>query len=192
VTIPDGTPCDDGDACTFADACGAGVCAPASVVGCDDGDPCTVDLCDPAGGACFHDAVFCDDGDPCTADLCDPANGSCGSVPLDPADASDLRFLTRYLLVWTGAPGPDHWNTYRGTIPSELLGSRRAAYDHACFESSDLAGNGPTASIDFLDPAIATAFYYVVGGETACGDDAPGTGVAGQPRPVPFPCVTPP
>jgi hypothetical protein len=48
------------------------------------------------------------------------------------------------------------------------------------------------ASVDFLDLPITTTFYYVVGGETACGDDAPGAGFAGQPRPVPFPCVTPP
>jgi hypothetical protein len=50
--FPDGTPCDDGNACTVNDAYQGGQCtgAPAS---CDDGNPCTDDSCDAVGG-CKH------------------------------------------------------------------------------------------------------------------------------------------
>src|SRR5947209_2480772 len=96
--VPDGTPCDDGDACTTAETCLADQCL-GSAVSCDDGNGCTTDTCDPASG-CLHTAVdngtpcddanactaadacaagqcvgstvSCDDGNGCTADTCDP------------------------------------------------------------------------------------------------------------------------
>lgn len=46
--------CDDGNACTVADSCDAGVCNPGALVSCDDGNPCTADICEPIQG-CVHD-----------------------------------------------------------------------------------------------------------------------------------------
>ncbi len=95
-----GTPCDDGNACTQTDTCQAGacvggnpvtcpifdgchqvgVCNPTSgicsnpSISCDDGNACTADGCNPAIG-CVHSQISCDDGNACTADSCNPATG---------------------------------------------------------------------------------------------------------------------
>jgi regulation of enolase protein 1 (concanavalin A-like superfamily) len=100
----DGTPCDDGDACT-TDTCQTGGCVGAAIT-CNDGNSCTTDGCDPAtgckvtphkgscddgsvctvgdtctDGACVSGAAkTCDDGEPCTDDSCD-VTGGCVSVP---------------------------------------------------------------------------------------------------------------
>lgn len=68
---PDGTPCNDGNACTTGDACLDGACV-GTPRDCDDGNPCTDDACDTATG-CAHlpNTAPCDDGDPCTGpDAC--------------------------------------------------------------------------------------------------------------------------
>lgn len=82
----DGTPCDDGDACTSPDACDAGVCASTEAPCPDDGDPCTAPKC--TGGACGFESLegkACDDGDACTVgETC--AAGVCGGgVPAEGA-----------------------------------------------------------------------------------------------------------
>jgi hypothetical protein len=43
-------PCDDGDACTSADTCAAGLCTGGPPPDCDDGDPCTAESCDAITG----------------------------------------------------------------------------------------------------------------------------------------------
>ncbi|WP_437572060.1 kelch repeat-containing protein [Sorangium sp. So ce542] len=85
-----GPACDDGDACTGADACQAGRCAGAPVgdgAPCDDGDACTqADAC--AAGACVGAApVVCAAADPCQTPVCDPSTGRCLRA-LSPAGAS--------------------------------------------------------------------------------------------------------
>jgi hypothetical protein len=80
--------CMDGDPCTVADHCEAGVCV-GDVVECDDGNPCTEDSCTATGG-CEFEAAFgpCDDGDPCTAgDLC--SEGLCSGTPITCACQED-------------------------------------------------------------------------------------------------------
>jgi hypothetical protein len=70
--------CDDGDACTTADACADGICI-GPVGTCDDANACTADTCSPIG-ACVHQAVAasCDDGDVCSVlDAC--AAAACAS-----------------------------------------------------------------------------------------------------------------
>ena len=49
-SAPDGTPCDDGNACTQNETCQQGGCIGGDQVGCNDGDACTVDTCDPLLG----------------------------------------------------------------------------------------------------------------------------------------------
>jgi hypothetical protein len=77
--LPDGTACDDDNACTEAGACRAGVCESEAVV-CPDPGPCQLALaCEPALGCRSTpatDGASCDDGDPCTtASACD--EGAC-------------------------------------------------------------------------------------------------------------------
>ena len=87
AALADGKPCDDGDACTVATACQAGVCAGGTALGCDDGNPCTEDTCVPSVG-CVHttNGAACDDGDACTTGdhcalgLCQPGAPACGSL----------------------------------------------------------------------------------------------------------------
>lgn len=57
ATAPADSPCDDGDACTLQDQCGAaGVCLGTPKV-CDDGLPCTTDTCDASTGACQYPPI---------------------------------------------------------------------------------------------------------------------------------------
>jgi hypothetical protein len=81
ICSPDGSPCDDANACTTGDTCVAGACTPDATIPCpDDGNPCTEDVCVPATGTCGAPATgTCDDGDPCTtSDVC--AGGACGGA----------------------------------------------------------------------------------------------------------------
>ncbi|MCC6669411.1 MAG: hypothetical protein IT375_37080, partial [Polyangiaceae bacterium] len=101
---PEGTACNDDNACTAGESCSGGSCGGGAAVPTDDGNACTADACDPQGGvshtplpagsAC-DDADLCnggetcdgagacepgtppsvDDGNPCTADACDPQTG---------------------------------------------------------------------------------------------------------------------
>ncbi len=74
--MPDGTGCDDGDACTRSDSCRAGVCTGAEPVVCQPLDQChAAGRCDPATGDCstpeLAEGTACDDGDACTrSDSC--------------------------------------------------------------------------------------------------------------------------
>ncbi len=79
--LADGTPCDDGNACTEQTFCDGGTCEGSSVV-CDDGNLCTDDACDTLVG-CTHDHndIECDDGNECTDnDKCQ--DGQCGGSPI--------------------------------------------------------------------------------------------------------------
>ena len=79
-----GTPCDDGNACTEADTCSDGVCTGIPVI-CDDGNPCTTDYCDAGTGSCVFQPLageVCDDGDDCTVDDTCQTDGTCVGIPL--------------------------------------------------------------------------------------------------------------
>lgn len=94
---PDGTPCDDGIACTSDDVYNNGICSgiPDDSF-CNDGTPCTIDVCDSVSGCiyeaapgnlCMSPAGPCDTGGYCTDEAtCDYGglypdgynSGSCG------------------------------------------------------------------------------------------------------------------
>lgn len=82
----DGASCDDGDACTQADTCMAGVCTPSAPIPCTPSDAChDTGLCDPATGMCSNpakmDGATCDDGSPCSEmDHCEM--GACVAAPV--------------------------------------------------------------------------------------------------------------
>jgi hypothetical protein len=107
----DGSPCNDGNACTQTDTCQTGTCVGANPVVCTAQDQCHVaGTCDPAAGACSNPAaadgtacndgnactqtdtcqagtcvganpVNCDDGNICTVDFCDLNTGVCDHIP---------------------------------------------------------------------------------------------------------------
>ena len=80
----DGTPCDDGNACTQSDTCQAGVCT-GNPVTCTALDQChEVGTCDSATGTCSNppspNTKSCDDHDACTqTDTCNGAGACTGS-----------------------------------------------------------------------------------------------------------------
>lgn len=82
-----GTPCNDGDACTTVDTCQGGVCTGSSPVVCTASDQChDAGTCNPATGACSTppkaNGAGCNDSNACTAtDTCQ--SGTCtGSAPV--------------------------------------------------------------------------------------------------------------
>jgi hypothetical protein len=197
-----GAACDDGSPCTADDVCvtdplAGGVSCQGKQVSCADNDACTVDVCDADTGACVHPPLSCDDGNACTADGCDPDAGGCVHAPIVPGEVAPLEFKSDAATFgWPATPDAAHWNSYRGSIPPGMLGSRLpaapSAYDHACFESADAAGDGATVSTDTGIPRAGFAFYYLVSGETSCGEGTLGHASSGVQRPNPFPCPTPP
>jgi hypothetical protein len=83
---------------------------------------------------------------------------------------------------------------YRGTIPSNGLGSRLPAsvYDQVCFESANAFGDGATITTDAAIPPVGTAFYYFVTGEGICGESSLHRASSGAVVPNTSPCPTPP
>jgi hypothetical protein len=79
--LTDGTSCNDGNPCTRADSCQAGVCVGGDPVVCTASDQCHVaGVCDPSTGACGNptaaEGTACNDGNPCTlTDAC--VSGAC-------------------------------------------------------------------------------------------------------------------
>jgi hypothetical protein len=90
---PNGTPCNDGNACTQTDTCVSGVCSGGAPVICVAHDQChAAGSCNPMTGACSNppavDGTGCSDGNACTqADVCQ--TGACvglspvACVPID-------------------------------------------------------------------------------------------------------------
>ena len=83
---PNGTTCNDGDACTQTDTCQAGVCTGSNDVICTASDQChNAGTCDPSTGQCSNpnkpNGTTCNDGSACTTvDVC--TAGVCtGSTP---------------------------------------------------------------------------------------------------------------
>jgi hypothetical protein len=95
---PDGSSCDDNDACTQTDTCQSGKCQGSNPVVCPAPDQCHLPgSCDPADGSCSNplkeDGATCNDANECTrADTCQ--NGTCvGEDPVvcdEPSVCHDL------------------------------------------------------------------------------------------------------
>ncbi len=187
ISEPNGLPCSDGDVCTTGDACRIGQCV-GNPVSCFDGDPCTTDSCNPVDGTCGNVPVSCDDGDACTADSCLSHTGQCAHAPVSFAQVSSLTLGGPFSFMWTGPAGV-WWNSYRGTIPSGLLGRRPGIYDHVCHETGDFLGDGHTMSLDPGLPDPGTAYYYIFTERNDCGEGPPGYDAADLARPNAKPCV---
>jgi hypothetical protein len=198
---PGGGRCDDNNPCTFDDICttnanGEFVCLGSSACP-SDNNLCTDDIPDPDSCECLHPAHDCSDGIACTTDTCSAATG-CAHQPHAAAQAVAVAFGSNQTATWGATSDATIWNTYRGTIPAALMGSRPSgAYDHTCFESADAFGDGATLTTDAAIPPPGSGYYYFVSGENPCGESALGSGdsgVGGGPTPVPnpAPCPTPP
>ena len=187
--------CDDGNPCTV-DQCEAGVCRSSGVTGvaCDDGNNCTSgDTCafHPANGefSCDGSAVSCDDRNPCTVDACDPVTGGCVHAPASLAPVPLLNLTDATHVGWSSSPGALTWNSYRGTIPAHMLGSRPPPrYDQTCFEAHDSAGDGALVSFDSQVPPPGTAFYYLSSAADGCGESVIGNDSNTTPIPNNSPC----
>jgi hypothetical protein len=185
--------CDDGNACTLDGFdLASGLCEHLPV-NCQDQDPCTSDTCAPATGQCVHAPVSCDDSDGCTADACEAGTGACLHTPILLAEPGPVQFATDVSIQWPPTVDASHWNTYRGTIPEAMLGSRLpgVVYDQVCFESADVLGDGPTTSTDAAVPPLGTGYYYLATGEASC-ESLLGHASSGAPIPNSAPCPTPP
>src|SRR5439155_1642776 len=85
--VPDGTTCNDGNACTRTDTCRRGACTGGDPVVCDDDhEPCTDDACDPQRG-CLHPPLTGVRSVTCWLDGIEEALGA--------ASASDIRAPVR-------------------------------------------------------------------------------------------------
>ncbi|MFN7135048.1 MAG: MYXO-CTERM sorting domain-containing protein, partial [Myxococcales bacterium] len=91
VPKPNGSACDDGNACTRSDSCVDGACVGSSPVSCPSANDCNeAGTCDPATGRCTQarrpDGTPCDDGNGCTrSDSC--RGGVCeGGAPVSCPD----------------------------------------------------------------------------------------------------------
>ncbi len=154
---PDGTVCNDGNACTQSDKCESGQCVGSNPVACTALDQCHVaGTCDPTTGMCTNpvkpdgtacdDGQFCtladtcqagrcggsqvrscDDGNPCTADRCDEALKACTHVAVADSESA------------AGADGV--CNTADDNL--ELFGP-----DGACGSGDDGSGDGLCDAID--------------------------------------------
>ncbi len=100
---PDGTACNDDDACTRTDTCRTGRCVGAAPVVCTSADACHAPgTCDPATGRCSTPLMppgsACDDSDACTApDECQAGacrGASIAGCCLVDADCDDGRACT--------------------------------------------------------------------------------------------------
>jgi hypothetical protein len=150
--------------------------------------------------ACFDntclglaDGTSCTDGDACTgSDVC--LAGACHGNPVTLEEVTPVLFANAATLDWPATVGATHWNSYRGTIPAGLLGSRplESRFDQVCFESADAFLDGPTTSTDASNPPVGTGYYYLITEEGSCGEGPLGTQSSGLPVPNTSPCPTPP
>jgi uncharacterized repeat protein (TIGR01451 family) len=194
--------CDDDNPCTL-DSCQGGTCVATPIpagAACDDGNLCTTGgTCqpDPFSGAptCTSQPVNCDDGDACTMDSCNPTTGGCLRTAIGLAEIpTGLHFTSATMLTWPSVGSASFYNTYRGTVPIRMLGSRPPAgplYDQSCFEYGDANGDGALISTEAASPTVGTAFYYLVSEETSCGESAIGSDWNGTPIPNSSPCSNP-
>ncbi len=76
-TAQTGPACSDGDDCTLADSCLAGVCKPGQAKNCDDANACTDDSCSKGICASTANTAPCNDGEACSIqDSC--SSSKCG------------------------------------------------------------------------------------------------------------------
>jgi len=151
---PEGTLCDDRNACTTGDACHEGVCMGAG--GCDDGDSCTTDAC--VAGDCVNTPVVegtpCDDGDLCThGDTC--TTGGCDSCTL----------------ACKGTPYGDLCTDDEPCTQDLCRG------DGSCYYPPLVCDDGNSCTVDVCSEAAGSCYHSPLSDGTPCGDACTTQGV---------------
>ena len=162
---PNGTPCNDGNACTGpnnTDACQNGTCGGPSV-SCNDGNTCTDDSCDATVGCRFvpDDTNPCNDGNACTVgDHC-----TAGACAANPRDCSDGLFCN----------GAEGCNAQTGCTPGTppACGDAFACTTDTCDETLDGCLNTPDDAICDDDNQCTIDACIGSGGDTdGCSHDS--------------------
>jgi len=150
---PNGTACNDGNACTVLDQCLGGQCIGVSADHqgtCDDHNPCTDDSCNPAVvGGCVHinNTASCSDGNACTAnDRC--SGGQCvGGAAVNCDDHNPCTAD-----ACSASSGCAHTALADGTQCSDGTGNPASCFTGTCC-SPALAGVAgvDTGSLNFVE-----------------------------------------
>jgi hypothetical protein len=124
-----GMPCDDGDACTQADACQAGTCASGAPVTCTPSSEChAAGTCDPATGACSE--VLKDDGASCEGGTCkagecipapDAGSGGAGGAAANGGAGGDGGYAPPFPNDWVVQGGGGCWCSAVGGQDNKAL-----------------------------------------------------------------------
>ncbi len=210
---PDGTACDDGNACTLLDACAGGACVGSDAVTCSAVDAChEAGTCDPATGACSSpprpDGTACDDGNACTlldacaggacvgsdpvtcsavdacheAGTCDPATGACSSPPRPDGTACEDGNACTQGDACQGGACVSGTSTCTNTAPHACL-----TVTPAVASVGEPFGLDPSCSYDAEDPAGALQARIDFGDGTRETTFAPATTVRQHAYPSPGP-----
>jgi hypothetical protein len=100
--VPDGTPCDDNNACTEGDACVRAACRSGQPLVCTDDDPCTAAQCDTAVGCIYPVVIENRECGSCT-DRID--NDGDGNVDFEDPKCATLALFQRYAVIGTATEG---------------------------------------------------------------------------------------
>lgn len=112
-------------------------------------------------GAC-DDGAACTTGDACDGSVC---SGTPGPGPDEVGDTVIVgRSGTDAVLSWSGAPGATASSIVRGRLDAFPVGSSPSA------ESCVASGIAGLSANDAAVPPVGTGFWYLVRGESACGD----------------------
>jgi hypothetical protein len=215
---PNGTPCNDDNACTQTDTCQSGVCVGSNPIVCTPLDQChSPGTCNSLSGTCSNpsvpDGTSCDDGNPatsgdvCNGGVCGPPN-PCNGVVCTPLDSCHLAGVCNPQTGQCSNPAIPPPGEVTGLtlakasvthLAWDAVGS--AVYDVASGSLSSLASSGTTSASclanddnveNYLDtrpdPPVGGGYYYLVRAQTACGEGTYGFGSSGQERSLPAAC----
>lgn len=147
-SAPNGTMCNDGNACTMTDSCVSGTCVGSNSVSCPSPDQChDLGVCNPATGICSNpvkpNGPSCMPSDACyTSGTCQ-ADGSClGTIPKCSGDVCDTGSCAQG--VCGSSPKPD--GTFCGTNDRCLGGVCTMCVDNVdCAPSGNPCHAGKTS-----------------------------------------------
>jgi len=162
-----GTPCNDGDPCTYGETCWGQTCT--------GGWPttCSSDVCATRAGngtstctvfSTAPDGTLCDDGNPCTSgDACEA--GGCAALLTDNTLrlSRPTRGSTVATITWTIAPGAFWSDVVRGVV------SCLPVSPTGICETPLAQNTSSTLIADAAIPPLGTAFWYLVRGRNGCG-----------------------
>ena len=169
VDQPLGAPCNDGDACTSADHCAAGVCTSTTSVTCVALDQChDPGVCDPVSG-CSNppksDGASCDDGDACTI-VATCEGGACAAsvtvqCPLSPSaclangqcDAASGECFFPPMADGTGCNDQNTCTTADACVAGQCAGTRIPPAVQPCAEGVCFTAVTSTVGITFTSTA---------------------------------------